>query len=63
MIKVLILSGILIFLALLALSIRLLFDKKAEFKCGSCISSSPELKDHGIGCGCYREPGNDDTKP
>ena len=62
MIKVLILSGILVFLALLGLSIRLLFDKKAEFKCGSCISSSRELQDQGISCGCHNVQGEDDIK-
>lgn len=52
MIKVLILSSVLLALAIAGLSIKLLFDKKAVFKAGSCSASSPELEKQGIICGC-----------
>ncbi|HYW95858.1 MAG TPA: hypothetical protein VE870_09740 [Bacteroidales bacterium] len=52
MIKVLILAIILMLLAFAALSVKLLIDKKAEFKGGSCSASSPELEKQGITCGC-----------
>jgi len=52
MIKVLILAVILMILAFVALSIRLLLDKKAEFRGGSCSASSPELEKQGFTCGC-----------
>jgi hypothetical protein len=33
------------------MGVKMLFNKKAEFTGGSC-QSSPELSEHGIGCGC-----------
>jgi hypothetical protein len=51
MIKILILSVVLLGIAFLALSIKLLVNKKAEFKAG-CASASPELEEKGFGCGC-----------
>ncbi len=59
MIKVLILSIIILGLGLVGLSIKLLIDKKAVFKGGSCNASSPELREKGFGdcCGgvCHSE--------
>lgn len=52
MLTVLILSTILLILALLALSVRMLFNKKAEFRGGSCSAASPEINERGISCGC-----------
>ncbi len=52
MLTVIILSAILLILALLALSVRLLFNKKAEFRGGGCNASSPELEKRGVSCGC-----------
>ena len=54
MIQVIILSVILLLLAVAGLGIKMLFDKKAEFKGSSCqaTASSLELKDQGISCGC-----------
>lgn len=50
--KLILLSAVLLLFAILGLSVRLLFDKKAEFKGGSCSAISPELKEKGISCGC-----------
>jgi hypothetical protein len=52
MLKVLLLSLVLLTLAFAGFAIKMLFDKKAEFKGGSCTSSSPELENQGISCGC-----------
>jgi hypothetical protein len=52
MIKVIILSIIILSLGLLGLSIKLIFDKKAVFKGGSCNVSSDELRDKGVGDCC-----------
>lgn len=52
MIKVLILAIILMIIAFAGLSIKLLIDRKAEFRGGSCSASSPELEKQGISCGC-----------
>ena len=51
-IEILILTVVLLLIAVLALSVRLIFTKKGEFKGGSCRSHSSELKTEGIGCGC-----------
>jgi hypothetical protein len=58
MIKVLILSIIILSLGLLGLSIKLIFDKKAVFKGGSCSAASSELREKGIGecCGGLCNP-------
>jgi hypothetical protein len=52
MIKVMILAAILLLIAFAGLSIKLILDKKAVFKGGSCSVSSPELEKQGISCGC-----------
>lgn len=52
MLKVLLISVILLLLAFAGFGIKMLFDKKAEFKGGSCTASSPELEKQGITCGC-----------
>ncbi len=51
------LSVVLILLAVAGLGIKMLFDKKAEFKGSSCqaAADSPELQKQGVSCGC----GND----
>jgi multisubunit Na+/H+ antiporter MnhC subunit len=51
-IELLILTIILILIAVLALSVRLIFTKKGEFRGGSCQTHSNQLHDQGIGCGC-----------
>ena len=50
--KLFILSIVLVLIAVLALSVKLIFTKKGEFSGGSCSNSSQKLKDQGIGCGC-----------
>ena len=52
MLKILLIAFILVGLAFLGLAIRLLFDRNAEFRGGSCQSTSDGLKDKGITCGC-----------
>ena len=52
MLKILLITFILIGLAFLGLAIRLLIDRKAEFKAGSCQATTDGLKDKGITCGC-----------
>ena len=51
-VKLIILTFALLLIAVLALSVRLLFVKKGEFHGGSCSSHSGKLKEQGIGCGC-----------
>ncbi len=51
-IELLIITIVLVLLAVLALSVRLLFSKKGEFRGGSCRNHPDELKNQGIGCGC-----------
>ena len=48
-------SVILVLIAFLGLSIRLLITKKGEFRGGSCTNITPELKDKGISCACGSE--------
>jgi hypothetical protein len=54
MLKVMLAAFVLVVLAFAGLGIKMLFDRKAEFTGGSCraTSSSPELADKGISCGC-----------
>jgi ABC-type cobalt transport system substrate-binding protein len=47
-----ILTVVLIVIVVLALSVRMIFTKKGEFRGGSCQSHPDKLKDQGIGCGC-----------
>ncbi|HAF28938.1 MAG TPA: hypothetical protein DCG75_07805 [Bacteroidales bacterium] len=51
-IEILIITTVLLLIAVLALSVRLIFTKKGEFHGGSCNSHSGKLKEQGIGCGC-----------
>jgi len=50
--ELLILTIIFVLIAFLALSVRLLFTKKGEFRRGSCRNHPDSLKDQGISCGC-----------
>jgi hypothetical protein len=52
MLKVFIISLILVVIALLGMSIKLIFNKKAEFNAGRCSSIPLELKEKGVSCGC-----------
>ncbi len=52
MLKVLLISIVLLLIAFAGFGIKMLFNKKAEFKGGSCTASSPELEKQGISCGC-----------
>lgn len=49
---ILIITIVLVVIAVLALSIRLLFTKKGDFRGGSCSTRSDELTNRGISCGC-----------
>jgi len=46
---------IIMLIALIGLSIRMLFKKKGEFHGGSCTHITPELKEKGISCACGDE--------
>jgi len=52
MLKVILISVILLLLAFAGMGIKMLFDKIAEFRGGSCSASTPELEKQGITCGC-----------
>jgi hypothetical protein len=52
MLKILLLTILLLLLAVAGLAIRMLFDRKAEFKGSSCNSAGKALQDKGISCGC-----------
>lgn len=52
MLKVLVISAILLGLAMAGLGIKLLIDRKAEFRGGSCSASDPGFKKDGMQCGC-----------
>ena len=51
-IELLIVTIVLLIIAMLALSVRLIFTKKGEFRGGSCRNHPDDLKSQGIGCGC-----------
>lgn len=51
-IELLLLTLILVLIAVLALSVRLLFTKKGEFRGGSCRNHPDDLKNQGVSCGC-----------
>ena len=53
--KMLLPAIIILLLALIGLSIRMLFKKKGEFHGGSCTHITPELKEKGISCACGDE--------
>ncbi len=61
MIKILLLSIVLLFIAFAGFAVKMLFDKKAEFRGGSCASSSPELEKQGITCGCNNSCATEDS--
>lgn len=46
---------IIMLIALIGLSIRMLFKKKGEFHGGSCTHITPALKEKGISCACGSE--------
>lgn len=46
---------IIILIALIGLSVRLIFKKQGEFHGGSCTHVTPELKEKGISCACGNE--------
>ncbi|MFC2079846.1 hypothetical protein ACFLRQ_00060 [Bacteroidota bacterium] len=54
MVELFLLTFVLIVIAVAGLGIKLIFDKKAEFKGGSCqaTASSEVLNEKGISCGC-----------
>jgi hypothetical protein len=54
MLEVFLITFILILISVAGLGIKLIFDKKAEFKGGSCqaTASSEALSAKGISCGC-----------
>lgn len=52
MLKILILTIVLLAIAFAGLAIKLIIDRKAEFRGGNCSASSPELEKRGISCGC-----------
>ena len=54
-IELLILTFILVLIAILALSVRLIFTKKGKFRGGSCRTQPNELKKHGVSCGCSHD--------
>lgn len=47
-----ILTLVLVLIAVLALSVRLIFTKKGEFRGGSCRNHPDALKNQGVSCGC-----------
>lgn len=50
--KIFLITIVLIIIVVLALSVRLLFTKKGEFRGGSCSTRPSSLNDQNIGCGC-----------
>lgn len=50
--ELLIITIVLVLIAVLALSVRVIFTKKGDFRGGSCSSRSDKLSEQGIGCGC-----------
>jgi len=55
--KLIILTTAIILIAMLALSVRLIFKPKGDFHGGSCSNQSKELRDKNIGCGCGHSNG------
>ena len=53
--ELLLITIILISIAVLGLSVRLIFTKKGTFRGGSCKNQTDKLKNHGINCGCSGE--------
>jgi len=54
MLKLLLLSSLLVLIAILALSIRIILKPKGEFSGGKC-SGSAALREKGISCTCGGE--------
>jgi len=57
MLKVFLATLVLVIIAVAGLGIKMLFDKNAEFKGGSCqaTASSDAMKEKSISCGCAGE--------
>ena len=53
--KMLLPAIIILLLALIGLSVRMLLKKQGEFRGGSCTNVTPELKEKGISCSCGKE--------
>jgi len=53
--KILLPAILIVLVAFLGLSIRMLLKKKGTFHGGSCAHITPELKNHGISCACGTE--------
>ncbi len=53
--KILLPAIIIILIALIGFSVRMLFKKQGEFHGGSCTNITPELKEKGISCACGDE--------
>ena len=54
-IQLLILTIVLVLIAVLALSVKLIFTKTGEFRGGSCQKQPDNLKNKESSCGCYSE--------
>ncbi|MFP4059241.1 MAG: hypothetical protein ACOCXD_03290 [Bacteroidota bacterium] len=52
MVEVFIISILLVVIALIGLSVRVIFKKNGEFSGGSCRSTNPRLDEKGLSCGC-----------
>ncbi|KXB08820.1 hypothetical protein AKJ55_00385 [candidate division MSBL1 archaeon SCGC-AAA382M17] len=46
---------IIMLIALIGLSVRMLFKKQGKFHGGSCVNIPPELKEKDISCACGNE--------
>lgn len=55
MIQLILISVVMILLAVTGIGIKMLLDKKAEFKASSCQAASDTLNKEGITCGCGEE--------
>ena len=51
-VKLILASTLILFIALAGMGIKLYFDKKAVFKAGSCGNLPEELDGKGYGCAC-----------
>lgn len=53
--KLLLLTFLFVLIAVLGLSVRLIFTKKGTFRGGSCQNQTDKLKNQGIRCDCSNE--------
>ncbi len=53
--KLLLLRIVFVLIAVLGLSVRLIFTKKGTFRGGSCQNQNDKLKNQGISCDCSNE--------